>query len=117
VADFTKNTVADMAQDKPDINFGTTGSMHEIDWPAADEYWRSNHTSRPYVRADRSYDYYRSAYRYGTESAARHRGKEWNAVEPDLEKGWAAYRADAKSAWQDIKDAVRDGWDRATGES
>jgi hypothetical protein len=115
MADFTKSTVADMAQDKPDINFGTTGSMHEIDWPTEEEYWRTNYAARPYVRADRNYDYYSKAYRYGAESAARYRGKDWNAMEPELEKRWSTYRDDAKSTWQDIKDAVRDGWDRVTG--
>ena len=115
MADFTKNSIADMAQDKPDINFGTSGSMHEIDWPMEDEYWQANYHTRPYARADRGYDYYRTAYRYGAESAGRFAGKDWNSVEPDLESGWSAYRADAKSTWQDIKDAVRDGWDRVTG--
>ncbi|MFL5594354.1 MAG: hypothetical protein ACJ785_07060 [Gemmatimonadaceae bacterium] len=115
MADFTKNTTADMAADKPDINFGTTANMHEIDWPAEDEYWRSNFSSKPYVRGDRNYDYYRPAYRYGAESAMRHNGKDWNSVQGDLERGWDKYRGDAKSTWQDIKDAVRDGWNRVRG--
>ncbi|MGH7650911.1 MAG: hypothetical protein ACREMS_03610 [Gemmatimonadaceae bacterium] len=114
MADFTKKSIADMAQDKPDINFGTSGSMHEIDWPMEDEYWRANYHTRPYAQADRGYEHYRSAYRYGAESAGRFAGSDWDSVEPHLKNGWSAYRADAKGAWHDIKEAVRDGWNRVT---
>ncbi|MBE3073436.1 MAG: hypothetical protein IMZ75_00585 [Actinobacteria bacterium] len=115
MADFTRRSVSDMAVDKPDISFGTSGSMHEIEWPTQDEYWASNYSTRPYTSADRGYDYYRPGYRYGADSAVRYRGKSWSSIEPDLERGWENYRGDAKSTWQDIKDAVRDGWDRVTG--
>jgi hypothetical protein len=115
MADFTKNTIADMARDKPDINFGTTGNMHEIDWPEQDAYWRSNYSDRPYASADRNYDYYQPAYRYGAESATRLKGQEWSSVEPELERGWNDFRGGATSTWRDIKDAVHDGWNRAVG--
>ena len=32
VADFRKKTVSDMARDKADINFGASGSLHEVNW-------------------------------------------------------------------------------------
>ena len=32
VTDFRKQTVSDMAQDKADINFGTSGGLHEVNW-------------------------------------------------------------------------------------
>ena len=34
-----------------------------------DAYWQSAYPERPYARADRSYEYYRAAYRYGAERA------------------------------------------------
>ncbi len=76
------------------------------------------------MTADRGYEYYEPAYRYGWESAAHHRGKSWSEVEPELERGWETFRgADFKgesrlqSTWDDVKAAVRDAWDRVAGGS
>ncbi|HEX6533033.1 MAG TPA: hypothetical protein VF041_00465 [Gemmatimonadaceae bacterium] len=115
MADFTKRTIADMAADHPDIDLGTTGSMHEVDWPVEEEYWRGAFSSRPYTLADRGFGFYRPAYRYGAESAARHHGREWHQVEPELERGWEAARGESRSTWQEVKDAVRDAWDHVRG--
>jgi hypothetical protein len=116
MADFTKNSVADMAAANPGINMGTTGSMRDIDWGNdEDAYWRDNFSARPYVRADRGYDFYQPAYQYGFRSASHHKGREWADVEPELERGWAEHRGTGTSTWQDVKDAVRDAWDRVRG--
>ena len=53
--------------------------------------------------------------RYGFESADRYHGKSWADVERDLERGWDSYKLRGELAWMEIKDAVRDAWDRATG--
>jgi hypothetical protein len=113
MADFTKKTIADMAADHPDINMGTTANMELVDWgPQEDDYWREAYASRPYALADRSYDYYRPAYRYGAESAARHRGREWHEVESELESGWEHARGRSAAGWHEVKHAARDAWDR-----
>ena len=95
----------------------STGSGTNIDWSAEDEHWRSSYASRPYARADRGYEHYQGAYRYGFESASRHRDRDWSAVEGDLRSGWDRYehRGSGNSAWDDVKDAVRDAWDRVRG--
>jgi hypothetical protein len=85
------------------------------DWTAEDNYWRSTFTSRPYVRADRGYEAYRPGYRYGFESATRHRGRQWDEVESELRSGWDRYEHRGQSMWENVKDAVRDAWDRVTG--
>lgn len=120
MADFTKNTVADMAAGNPGLNMGTSGSMRETPLSSADlgdgeGYWRENFHTRPYVQADRGYDHYAPAYRYGTTSATRHDGREWDEVESDLERGWERGRGDSRSTWHEAKDAVRDAWDRVRG--
>ncbi len=84
-------------------------------WEDEDRYWRERFRERSYVPADRGYDYYRPAYRYGWESANRYQGRAWNDVEPELERGWERNRGESRSSWQDVKDAVRDAWDRVTG--
>lgn len=121
MADFTKNTVADMAAGNPGINIGTSGSMRDLsesadaEWAAHERHWRENFASRPYVHADRSYEHYHDAYHYGATSASRHHGREWSEVEPDLERGWSEGRGASRSTWAEMKDAARDAWERARG--
>jgi hypothetical protein len=94
-----------------------TGSSSLLDWTTEDEYWRSNYASRPYAGSRRDYGYWQPAYRYGYESAQRYRGRNWDDVENDLRTAWDTYphRGGARSTWEDIKAAVRDGWDRLVG--
>ena len=119
MADFTSNNVFDqMPSGNPGINMGTSGSMQEINWgtegwsDADREHWRRSFSGRPYVQADRGFEHYEPAYRYGTAAAQHHAGREWNDVEGDLERGWDTARGTSKSTWADMKDAVRDAWDR-----
>ena len=84
-------------------------------WDDDDTYWRSNYQSRPYASGSKSYDDWRGAYRYGHESAERYRDRNWNDVESDLSRDWNAYQYRGTSTWEQIKGAVRDAWDRATG--
>jgi hypothetical protein len=95
----------------------TTGRTGVMDWTAEDEYWRSNYSNRPYIGSNRDYDYWQPAYRYGYESAQRYQGRNWNDVENDLRGGWDTYphRGSARGTWEEIKAAVRDGWDRLVG--
>ena len=85
------------------------------DWSGEESYWRSNFSSRPYARADRGFDYYSPAYRYGYESANQYRGRQWNDVETDLRSGWDRYEHRGQSTWENVKDAVKDAWHRVTG--
>jgi len=87
------------------------------DWESEDAYWQSAYPERPYARADRSYEYYRAAYRYGAERAARWRGREWSDAERELGSGWEAYDEGTSATWDEMKDAVRDAWDHVRGRS
>ena len=89
---------------------------NDLRWDTEDVYWRDNFRGRPYVLGD-DYDRYRPAYRYGFESARHHLGRSWDEAETDLKSGWDRYehRGELRSTWEDIKDAVRDAWDRVTG--
>jgi len=85
-----------------------------MNWTDDDNYWRTNYKARPYA-GQRDYDYFRPGYQYGYESAQRFRGRDWHEVENDLEAGWGKWEHRGKSAWQDVKEAVRDAWARVTG--
>ena len=84
-----------------------------LDWTTESTYWRDNYKTRPYFGVGRDYSYYEPAYRYGYESADRYTGRSWDDVQADLERGWENYTLRGKLAWNEIKDAVRDSWDRA----
>lgn len=97
----------------------STGSTHmgsglgSGSWSDQDDsYWRENYLTRPYARSGYSYDDYRPAYQYGTDSVHRYQGREWNDVENDLERGWEHAKGKSRLAWHEIKDAVRDAWNR-----
>ena len=78
------------------------------------EYWRQNYNKRPYYMTGKAYSEYEPAYRYGWESAARpeYRGRKFQEVESDLEKGWEKTKGKTAQSWHEVKDATRDAWDR-----
>jgi hypothetical protein len=85
-------------------------------WTDEDTYWRDNYRNRPYATSgQRDYSYYEPGYRYGYEAANRYRDRDWSDVESDLSRGWNSYEHRGTSTWEQMKDAVRDAWDRMTG--
>jgi hypothetical protein len=112
-----------MAGQKRDHTSQRDASQDEvgIDWKAAweteDNYWQENFSSRPYALGADYYDRFRPAYRYGFESARDSLGRTWEEAEPDLRSGWERYQEESgsPSAWDEIKAAVRDAWDRVSG--
>jgi hypothetical protein len=76
----------------------------------------------------RKWQEHEPAYRYGWESAQTRGDREWADAETDLERGWPEYRnkhrghdmgdhdtvgGKTEHAWENFKDTVREGWDRA----
>jgi hypothetical protein len=114
MADFSKPTVADMVVGGADRNVGTNGSMQVVDWDTEDAHWRENHAQQAYATDDRSYDFYRQAYRYGYEASFTYGRRPWDdEVESDLARGWPQARADSPAEWGQVRDAVREAYARA----
>ena len=85
-------------------------------WDDEDQYWRTNYRNRPYASTrGGDYDFYQPGYRYGFDAAQRYRDRDWKDVESDLSSGWNSYEYRGESTWEQMKDAVRDAWDRVTG--
>ena len=82
------------------------------EWDAEDEYWRTHWRTRPTVAADRGYEFYRPGYRYGFESARRLRDHTWIEAESELRAGWDRYKERGHAAWDTVKGAVKDAFDR-----
>jgi len=66
-------------------------------------------------------------YRYGWESAhdTRYANRDWNTVERDLSSGWNDWQTrnrtgrvgqQIQQGWEDLKDSVRHGWEKAKRE-
>jgi len=84
-----------------------------IDPTVETNYWRENFNKRPYVKSGSKFDDYEPAYRYGWESATapEYRERKFSDVESDLERNWPRRGAPTR-AWNDVRDATRDAWDR-----
>jgi hypothetical protein len=74
-----------------------------------EDYWRTRFGEGPNAEAYH-YETYRPAYRYGWDARLHHPGRSFEQVEGDLETAW-----DEPSglAWNDVKEAVREAWNRA----
>ena len=64
-------------------------------------------------RGDGTWNDYEPAYKYGYDQySTTYRGRDFNEVEGDLERGWEKAKADSRLAWSEAKEAVKDGWHR-----
>lgn len=75
-----------------------------------------NHYSSLYSYSGRPYEYYQPAYCYGYDLRNDPRFRnitDWSQLEPQTRNDWE--RLYPNSAWNDIKEAVRAGWESLTG--
>lgn len=79
-----------------------------------ENYWRENHTSRPYARKDVDFEHYRPAYRTGVESYSRNPGRSFDEVEPEMRSSWTSTRGRSSLEWEHARPAARDAWDRVS---
>ena len=104
--------------DKRSVDAATTGRTRIVNWGDQDQYWRDNYGGRPYTHADRAYEYYQPAYKYGHEAAFTYGGRAWDdEIDHDLERGWEQARGESNCAWPEVHDAVRDAYERTRGEA
>ncbi len=81
-----------------------------------DSYYR-NHYNATYSSMGGAYDDYKPAYSYGSQmrNSDLYRNRPWDEVEPDLRSNWEKqYAGKSGSTWENMKAAVRHGWDRMT---
>lgn len=75
-----------------------------------DDFNEHYHTT--YSKTGRDFGYYQPAYRYGYDLASEeaYRNRDWGSFEADARRNWEQRNRD--TIWDDIKDAVREGWQR-----
>lgn len=106
-------------RDREGSNTGSVEDTHydavaDDPWLTEEPWWKARYATRPYARDDRGFEYYARAYRYGIDAAHRHHGRIWPEVEPELARGWDAFRGTSGASWPEIVGAVKDAWDRET---
>jgi hypothetical protein len=74
------------------------------------DHWRQSYSASPYSKSGHSYEDYEPAYRYGVTSADRYRGRRWEDVETDLERGWDNAKGASRLTWEYAKNATKDAW-------
>jgi hypothetical protein len=84
------------------------------DFTGSEDYFR-NHFQTTYAGTDYTYDQVRPYYEYGYGLAGeeRYRGRIWQEVEMAARQDWE--RSHPDSLWDDIKDAIRAGWESVQG--
>ncbi|MBI3966063.1 MAG: YsnF/AvaK domain-containing protein [Chloroflexi bacterium] len=93
---------------------GAAGGEVREDWDTVAPEFRSNWQSR-YGTSGRTWDLDEPGYRYGWESAgsSTYRGREFDDVDSDLERGWRATKHGANRAWNEVKENAREAWHEA----
>lgn len=74
------------------------------------DHFRKSYTSAPYYRDDHAWSDYAPAYKYGYDRYGDYRGQRFDDIEDKLEREWAQTRGESRLAWNEARDAVRDGW-------
>ncbi|HET6604218.1 MAG TPA: glycine zipper domain-containing protein [Xanthomonadaceae bacterium] len=73
-------------------------------------HFEGQYKSAPYYSKGREWTDYQPAYQYGYDTYGQYRGETFDNVESDLEQNWDKTRANSRLAWNEARDAVRDGW-------
>ncbi len=74
------------------------------------------HFTKNYAKSGSSYNTYAPAYQYGHKLASdsRYAGSDWSTVETSARNEWSKQ---GSGTWEDMKAAVRQGWDKVRGTS
>ncbi len=74
------------------------------------QHFQTQYKSAPYYTSGREWSDYEPAYKYGYDTYGQYRGQKFDDIEGDLERNWDSTRANSRLAWNEARDAVRDGW-------
>jgi uncharacterized protein (TIGR02271 family) len=94
-----------------DVIKGGEQQASRTDWSRYEPDFRKNYQST-YANTGLQYEQVRPAYRYGYELANDPQGRasDWSSIEPQAKTSW---EQNHDGAWDQYRDAVRYGWERA----
>jgi hypothetical protein len=110
---FATDIEREVDRERPRIH--TYVTERPADYDRYDPLFRT-HYQTTYKNTGRSYEEFQPAYLYGYGLAGnpQYRNMTWEQVEMDARRSWEREHHD--TLWDDIKDAVREGWMRVTGQ-
>lgn len=85
-----------------------------VDLAAEDEYWREHFSSRFYIEDEFKYTDYAPAYRLGCQARFRFPARDWEEIEPLLQRAWPQAGKQSRLDWTRAQLAARDAWDRCS---
>ncbi|WP_457097050.1 glycine zipper domain-containing protein [Lysobacter sp. P5_B9] len=74
------------------------------------EHFRKDYVSAPYYISGSEWRDYEPAYKYGYDTYGQYQGRKFDDVESELQRNWDTTRGNSRLAWNDARQAVRDGW-------
>jgi hypothetical protein len=91
-------------------------SGDEVRTPGYEDDFRNDFSTRYASDRTARFEDYSPAYQYGYRMASdeRYRGRHWNDVERDLRREYESRYP--RSTWEKMKDSVRYGWEKVTGQ-
>ena len=92
--------------------FAGKGIAEKIDPTVEEAYWRENYASQPHYENGYEYADYHPGYKTGWEGRSRYAGKDFAAVEADLEFDYEKNRGKSQLDWDKNRHAARAAWDR-----
>ena len=75
-----------------------------------DNYWRDNYTKTNYYDRNNGWDDYAPAYGLGYYARDTYRDRPFDDLDDELGAKWEEIKGDSRLAWNEARDAVRDGW-------
>ncbi len=83
-----------------------------IDPTTEDNWLRDNFSSRPYVDEGETFESYEPFYRYGGQVESQYGDNRFEDIEDDVHKNWLASDACCNREWPQVRDAIKDSYDR-----
>lgn len=77
------------------------------------EYWKGQYKTQDYYRAGLGYEHYSPAYQTGYTARGEFADRQFEDVEGELERRYAAGRGDSSLGWNEARPAVKAAWSRA----
>lgn len=79
-----------------------------------DDHYRSHYEASPGKLADRKYEDVRPAYQLGHVASHNpdYQAKEWDAIEPDLQRGWSDDMKSKHGDWNQVRGYAKDAYTR-----
>lgn len=75
----------------------------------SDNHFSSRFDNAPYRQEGDTFEDYKPAYRYGTQTRSRYGDREWDdSMEGELKQGWEKTKGNSRLTWERAKAAVKD---------